>query len=159
MLLKVEADGDSWLADVGFGGSGPLLPLLLVAGREQRQFIWTYQLVREQDAWVLQGRHQDQWSDFYTFTMEPQETVDYEVANYYISTHPDSPFTHTLAAQRPTPEARYLLRNRELIVERASGSETTTIADGELPTVLQRFFGLTLPAGADIPDWPWGWRG
>jgi N-hydroxyarylamine O-acetyltransferase len=159
MLLKVEADGESWLADVGFGGSGPLLPLQLAAGREQRQFLWTYRLVREQDAWVLQGRHQDEWSDFYTFTMEPQEIVDYVVANYYVSTHPDSPFTRTLAAQRPTPEARYLLRNRELIVERASGSETTTIADGELPAVLRRYFGLTLPADANVPDWPWGWRG
>jgi N-hydroxyarylamine O-acetyltransferase len=159
MLLKVEADGEPWLADVGFGGSGPLLPLQFVAGREQRQFLWAYQLVREQDAWVLQGRHQDRWSDFYTFTMEPQEVVDYVVANYYVSTHPDSPFTRTLAAQRPTPEARYLLRNRELIVERASGSETTTIADSELPNVLQHFFDLTLPAGATIPDRPWGWRG
>jgi N-hydroxyarylamine O-acetyltransferase len=159
MLLRVDAEGESWLADVGFGGSGPLLPLRFAPGRDQRQFLWTYRLVKEADTWVLQGRQPDHWLDFYAFSMEPQEVVDYEVANYYVSTHPDSPFTRTLAAQLPTPEARYLLRNRELIVERAGGSEISTISEAELPGILQRLFGLVLPPGAIIPDCPWGWRG
>jgi N-hydroxyarylamine O-acetyltransferase len=159
MLLRVEVENESWLADVGFGGSGPLLPLRFAVGREQRQFLWTYRLVKEADTWVLQAQCPGGWQDFYAFTMEPQEVVDYEVANYYVSTHPDSPFTRTLAAQLPTPEARYLLRNRELIVERAAGTETRTIPDAELPDVLHRHFDLTIPPGITIPDCPWGWRG
>lgn len=159
MLLRVDVENESWLADVGFGGSGPLLPLRFAVGREQRQFLWTYRLVKEADIWVLQAQRSEGWEDFYAFTPEPQEVVDYEVANYYVSTHPDSPFTRTLAAQLPTPEARYLLRNRELIVERAAGTETRTISDAELPDVLHRLFGLRIPPGVAIPDCPWGWRG
>src|SRR5579883_2947947 len=51
MLLKVEADGGPWLADVGFGGGGLILPLPLAAGAESRQHSWTYRLTREAGTW------------------------------------------------------------------------------------------------------------
>jgi N-hydroxyarylamine O-acetyltransferase len=159
MLLRVEAGGESWLADVGFGGSGPLTALRLVPGAEQRQFLWSYRLTEEGGVWVLQGKTPGGWQDFYAFTLERQELVDYEVANYYVSTHPDSPFTRSLVAQRPTPEARYLLRNRELTVETAAGGETRNVSDAELPNVLARLFGLTVPDGTTFPDRPWVWGG
>jgi N-hydroxyarylamine O-acetyltransferase len=159
MLLAVEAEGGPWLADVGFGGSGPLLPVRLDDRGEQRQFLWSFRIVDEGAARVLQGGVPGGWQDFYTFTPEPQELVDYEVANHYVSTHPDSAFTKTLAAQLPTPEARFILRNRELTVERGTGSETRTVGDEELPDVLVKMFGLTLPPGATLPDRPWGWGG
>jgi N-hydroxyarylamine O-acetyltransferase len=157
MLLVVETDDGHWMADVGFGGSGPLLPLRMQPGEEQRQFLWTYRLVEEAGTWVLQARQADGWQDFYAFTLEPQEVVDYEVTNHYVSTHPDSPFTRTLAAQRPTPEARYLLRNRELTVERGDATETRTVSEDELPRVLAELFGLAIPPGTTIPDRPWAW--
>jgi N-hydroxyarylamine O-acetyltransferase len=159
MLLAVEADGGPWLADVGFGGSGPLLPLRLDDRGEQRQFLWSYRVAEEGGARVLQGGGPGGWQDFYAFTPEPQELVDYEVASYYVSTHPDSPFTRTLAAQLPTPVARYLLRNRELTVDRGTGSEARTVTDDELPEVLSKMFGLSLPAGVVLPDRPWEWGG
>jgi N-hydroxyarylamine O-acetyltransferase len=157
MLLKVEAGGVSWLADVGFGGSGPLAALRLVPGVEQLQFLWSYRLVEEGGLWVLQGKSPAGWQDFYAFTLERQELIDYEVANHYVSTHPDSPFTRALAAQLPTPDTRYMLRNRELTVETAAGSDTRTISDAELPEVLARDFGLTVPPDATFPDRPWVW--
>ena len=157
MLLAVDADGTRWIADVGFGGSGLLQPIPLSAGAETRQSLWTYRLVKEDAAWVLQSRRAEAWEDFYAFTLEPQEVVDYEVASYFVSTHPDSPFTRTLAAQLPTTEARYLLRNRELTIERASGMEVRTLTDEELPQILRDPFGLEIPAGAIIPNRAWGW--
>jgi N-hydroxyarylamine O-acetyltransferase len=157
MLLRLDFGAEAWIADVGFGGSGPLLPLRLEAGLEQPQYFWKYRLVEQAGMWVLQARRPGGWEDFYAFTLEAQHDVDYEVASYYVSTHPDSPFTRTLAAQRPSPEARYLLRNRELTVERETGVESRTIADDELADVLKTHFGLTLPAGADMPDRPWVW--
>lgn len=158
MLLRLDVDGELWIADVGFGGSGPLLPLRLAAGDEQPQFLWTYRLVEEAGAWVLQCRRSGGWEDFYGFTLEPQHDVDYEVANHYVSTHPDSPFTRSLAAQRATPEARYLLRSRELTID-AGRVETRAVAEGELLGVLDTLFGLPLPAGTVIPDRPWVWGG
>lgn len=159
MLLLVELDDGPRVADVGFGGSGLLVPMRLEAGPEQRQFRWAYRLVREACGWVLQGgRPGGGWDDFYTFTLEPQEPVDYEVANYYVSTHPDSAFTRTLAVQLPTPECRHILRNRELTTDRGDRVEAREVTDDELPELLARVFGLAVPAGTTFPNHPWGWR-
>jgi N-hydroxyarylamine O-acetyltransferase len=141
-----------WLADVGFGGDGLLEPLRLVEGREARQAAWTYRLMREDDTWVLQSRRGDGWFDLYSFTREPQYPVDYEVANYFTATHPDSIFRKMLTAQRTTPEARYVLRNRTFTVQRAGGvSERTLTSDDELRGVLAETFGLEFPPGTCFP--------
>jgi N-hydroxyarylamine O-acetyltransferase len=152
MNLVVDVDGSSWLADVGFGGDGLLEPLLLVEGRESHQGAWSYRLIREDHTWVLQSLRGEGWFDLYAFTLEPQEPVDYEVANYFTATHPDSIFRKTLTAQRTTPDARYLLRNRTFTVERAGdASERTLTNDDELRDVLAETFGLEFPLGTRFP--------
>jgi len=70
------------------------------------------------------------------------------VANHYVSTHPDSRFVQTLIAQRSTREARHLLRNYELIVDRGGRSTTTAIgSDEELLRILDERFELHFPEG------------
>jgi len=148
MLLHVEADGASWLADVGFGGTGPLYPILLEPGRVSEQFAWSYRVVVDDGLWLLQALTAGSWQDQYAFTREPHYPVDFELANYYTSTHPTSHFVQTLTAQRVTPEARYILRNRELFVDRSTETSSRTIADDEeLLKVLADRFGLEFPAG------------
>src|ERR1700732_3402975 len=44
MLLKVDVDGGPWLADVGFGGEGLLLPVPMSPGDVSRQDCWTYRV-------------------------------------------------------------------------------------------------------------------
>jgi len=153
MLLLVEAEGGRWLADVGFGGEGLLLPVPFGAGEEVRHFAWSYRVVEAEAAgWVLQSRRDGAWLDLYAFTLEPQLAVDYEIANHYVSTHPDSRFVRTLTVQLPTPQRRMILRNRELIEDRGDAVTTRTLADdAELARVLQESFGLELPAGIRLP--------
>jgi N-hydroxyarylamine O-acetyltransferase len=149
MLLHVETGGTSWLADVGFGGTGPLYPVPLEPGRITDQFAWSYRVVDDGGFWVLQSLTAGSWQDQYAFTLEPQHPVDFELANYYTSTHPTSHFVQTLTIQRVTPAARYILRNRELLVDRG-GDQTVSraIADEEeLLQVLADPFGLEFPAG------------
>src|SRR3954471_2052207 len=45
MLLRVDVEGWPWLADVGFGGDGLLLPVPLVAGRVAHQYAWAFRVV------------------------------------------------------------------------------------------------------------------
>lgn len=148
MLLQVEADGAPWLADVGFGGDGPLQPVPLAVGESVRQFDWSYRVVREADLCVLQSCLEGNWQDLYAFTPEPQYDVDFEVANHYVSTHPASRFVQTLTAQRATPEARYILANRELTVVRGTVTDVRTIeGDDALLRVLDDTFALRFPPG------------
>jgi len=150
MLLLVDAGGDRWLADVGFGADGLLRPVPLDGGRPAEQGPWTYRVRPETDGrHVLQILRRDgTWFDLYVFTLEPQHPVDFEVANHYTSTHPDSRFTVTLTAQRTTPTARYALRGEELLIDRGGKQETRTVADpDELLDVLAELFRLRFPAG------------
>ena len=151
MLLLVSVAGSRAIADVGFGGEGLLRAVPLALGVEAPQYLWTYRLVEEGRHYVLQTRRPDGWIDMYAFTLEPHERVDYEVSNHFTSTHPASPFRTTLIAQRPTPEARYILRDRQLTTDTGDSVTTRSIADAELLDVLRETFGIELPEGTTFP--------
>lgn len=151
MLLLVEAEDSHWLADVGFGGEGLLLPVPFGTGEEVQHYAWRYRVIEEAGAgWVLQSQRDGDWHDLYAFTLEPQLAVDYEIANHYVSTHPRSRFVQTLTVQLPHPERRLILRDRELAEDRGAsvGAASRTLADEvELLQVLRQDFGLDFPPG------------
>jgi len=148
MVLLVEADGQRWIADVGFGGEGLLLPVPFGNSEESRQFLWSYRAVPDGDRWVMQSKRDGEWIDMYAFTLERQELIDYEVANHYTSTHPSSRFVQTLAAQLPGRQSRLILRNRELTIDRGGAVDTRVLRDqDEILIVLAESFGLEFPAG------------
>jgi len=148
MLLRVDIAGEPWLADAGFGGEGLLRPIPMALDEEVSRGDRRYRLVAEGDTWVLQSSKIDTWQDLYAFTQEPQHLVDYEVASYYVSTHPTSVFIRTLTAQRVTRDTRAVLRNQDLILESNRTEQHRTIDDpDELLVVLAEIFGLSFPPG------------
>lgn len=154
MFLMVAAEGGEWVADVGFGGEGLLLPVPFGGGREARHYAWTYRIIEEKPGqWLLQSKRSEGWGNLYCFTLDPQTPADCEMANFYTSNHPDSPFVSTLTAQLPTPEARHVLRNRELTVDRGGGRVERRVLrdDDEVLDVLAGTFGLRFPKGARFP--------
>lgn len=150
MLLLVRTGGADYIADVGFGGEGLLLPVPFRVGHPCRHYAWTYRLVEERAGqWLLQSLRDSGWSNLYSFTLEPQTLADYEMANHWTATHPDSPFVRALIVQLPTPEARHTLRNRELAVDRGAGrvERRTLESDEEVLRALSETFGLGFPPG------------
>jgi N-hydroxyarylamine O-acetyltransferase len=149
MALLVTLRDGAVLADVGFGADGPLEPVLLESGVEARAGIGAHRVRREDDVWVLEGRlAAGEWQDLYSFTLERQYPVDYEMANHFTSTWPESPFVKNLTAQRSRPERRLVLRNRELLTVDVRGAHTEAIRDPEhLLAVLDEHFGLRFPPG------------
>ena len=149
MVLKVRSEDGDWLADVGFGAAGLLFPLRFGERNAGRQFAWTYRLDEDAGQWVLRSLRDGAWADLYAFTLEPQLAVDFEVANHYVSTHPQSRFVQTLTAQRVLPEERRTLVNQELSIERATGIEHRGLSrgDAELLALLAEAFDLHFPAG------------
>jgi N-hydroxyarylamine O-acetyltransferase len=147
VLLLVEVVDERWVADVGFGTLGLLRPLPLVAGIISNQFGWEYCLTQAGGTWTLNAHLGGEWQPLYEFTLEPQCVVDLEMANYYVSTHPDSRFVQSLIAQRSTPEARYLLRNLDLIVNRGGEETVRTLQPEALLGVLAETFDLHFPTG------------
>ena len=142
--------------DVGFGGGGLLHPIPLVEAQVVRHYAWDYHLVREDSGWVLQSLADAQWMDLYTFTLDRQYRIDYEVANYYVSTHPASQFTQGLFVQQATPQARYFLHADTLTIDRGAGRasvQTLTDNDARL-AVLAETFDLHFPPGTTFDRFP-----
>jgi N-hydroxyarylamine O-acetyltransferase len=147
MTLRVEADGEGRLADVGFGAGSIPRSMPIEPGRDVDHFGWTFRLVDDGENRVLQARRPDGWADLYTFTFEPQHAVDYELANHYTSTHPDSPFTRTLTAQLSARERLLILRGHTLIEETPLGESISEVGEDELLGVLAERFTLVFPPG------------
>lgn len=155
MLLRVEADGKSWLADAGFGGNTPTGPLEFVPDVEQATPHEPFRLIRHDDSdWRLQLFAADAWQTLYRFDLQPQFPADYRVSNHWTSTHPDSHFVMGLTAARATSGRRLTLRNREL-AEHATGGVTTkrTLATtGEIRAALQDEFLIRSPDNPKLDE-------
>jgi N-hydroxyarylamine O-acetyltransferase len=149
MLLLVRLEGATWLCDVGFGGEGLLHPVLM-DGEAHGQFLNTYRVPKEGGLRVLQSHHHGAWEDLYAFVPEPRLPIDFEMANHYTSTHPESRFLKTLTAQLPGPEVRRILRNRAYAELRGDQAEGRELAPEELIPTMREVFGIELPAGASF---------
>ena len=151
MLLLVDLDGSPLIADVGFGGLSLTGPLRLQPDVEQATPHEPFRLVRAGDAFVMQAKIGDAWKALYRFDLHEQLLPDYEVANWYLSNHPESHFVNGLTAARADLDRRYALRNTELAVHHTNGTTErrllTTVA--ELRSTLEEVIRVTLP---DAPE-------
>ena len=96
LVLRVLLDGERWLADVGLGLGTLLAPLPFDPGDVHEQSGWRFRVVTDQHEHVLQTQGADGWVDVYGFVPQPVPLIDIEVANWFTSTHPRSPFVSGL---------------------------------------------------------------
>ena len=148
MLLRIDGlEGGPYIADVGFGGLTLTGPLRLVPDIEQATPHETFRLLETDGDYVLQVLIRDAWKPLYSFDLQPQLLVDYEVWNWHLEHHPDSPFVTNLMAARVTLDRRYGLFNNKLSIHVLNGeSQHTTLATAlELRGTLEHLFGIELP--------------
>jgi N-hydroxyarylamine O-acetyltransferase len=148
MLLKIEGvEGGTYIADVGFGGLTLTAPLRLVTDLEQPTPHETFRLVRREGDLVLQALLRDAWKPLYSFDLQPQRVVDYELSNWYLANHPGSPFVDNLMTARVTPDRRYGLFNNRLSTHYLHGESDQAVlaSPGEMQRVLESTFGIELP--------------
>lgn len=147
MLLRIELDGLTYIADVGFGGLTLTAPLLLEPGREQATPHETFRILEAGDHFRLQAAIGGDWRSLYRFDLQPQYEVDYSVTNYFLSTSPTSHFLSSVIAARAAPDRRYALRGNRLSIHHLGGrteqTEITTAA--ELADTLQGQLGIIIP--------------
>lgn len=147
MVLRVLLPEGPFLADVGFGGQGLLHPLAM-NGEPQRVFMDELRVLEEGGLRILQTRQGQEWQDLYAFAPEARAPIDFELANWFTSTHPESRFVKTLTAQLPGPECRHILRGLSYTRVTAAGAEERVLRRDELVPVLREVFGLEVPAEA-----------
>jgi len=152
MLLRVELEGQLYLADVGFGVMAPTGPLRLELDTEQETPHEPFRIRRWEEVYVLQAKVAGDWKSLYRFDLVEQFPADYEVSNWYTSTHPASPFVRSLLAARVEPDRRHTLTNTELNTYSLQGGREQHVLTsvGELRGALQEIFRLALPEAPEL---------
>jgi N-hydroxyarylamine O-acetyltransferase len=158
MLLRVELEGSSYLADVGFGGFTPACALELMLDERQEtpheprrlvsQGRWIDLSLHEPDAvLLLQAYFSDAWHSLCELTLEHMPETDREMANWYTSAHPRSHFREHLSVARTTPQGRVVLHDRELTFRGRRGALDTIVLDtyDQLLDALAEHFALKFP--------------
>jgi N-hydroxyarylamine O-acetyltransferase len=95
---------------------------------------WRWRLGRDGDFWVLHAGPVAEETELYAFRPdEPHYPSDFEVANFYVSEYPQSPFRHHVLVQRTTGDRRIRLEDHPPV---------TTVA--ELVTTLRDRIGIEI---------------
>ena len=148
LVLRARLDGEDWHADVGFGLGTPLEPLPWGAGEEHEQSGWRFRVVWEDPELVLQTLERGKWSDVYGLQPLPAPTVDLETSNWFVSTHPASPFVSGLIVACQDGEGRRTALSDwsgalQLVEQTPGGQETVEAVERErIPALLSERFGL-----------------
>jgi N-hydroxyarylamine O-acetyltransferase len=157
LVLRVNLDGASWHADVGFGLGTPLEPLPFGPGVAHEQSGWHFRIVEDGPELVLQTLAGQEWVDLYGFPPHPVPFVDLETSNWWISTHPHSPFVSGLIVSiqddHGTRTSLSDWSELALTEQTPAGKSVTPISREELPELLASRFaldGFALDAGGRL---------
>jgi N-hydroxyarylamine O-acetyltransferase len=136
----VELDGETWLCDVGFGGSGFRHPLLLKPDLEQEQLSEIYRL-HESDVhgFYLQKKisRAHDWEPLYTFKIDAALPVDLEMANFYTANSDDHVFRGGIIGTRMTERGRVTVSDHSFkVFDLVDGTLKKTVAT-EFPAYLE----------------------
>ncbi len=152
MALCVRIDEGPYLVDVGFGGRLLASPIRLAPDDAQTVGTDQVRLTETGGVYTLQVDTAGEWRDLYRFTLEPQVAADYEVASWYLGTHPSSFFRSNLLAERLTPKSRLSLFNTRLTQTSPDGeTDVRMLASArELAEVIHDDFGIVIPGSAEL---------
>jgi N-hydroxyarylamine O-acetyltransferase len=151
MLLKVDLPEGPYIADVGFGAWALSGPLKLLDDREQDTPHGPCRVGRAGDSYDVRTIVDGEWTTLYRFILEEQTPADYEVTNWYCSTHPNSGFTTQLMVARLPAGRRLGMLNHRFSVHYSDGrSERRELRSAEeIAHVLQSEFAIRLSEPRD----------
>ncbi len=151
-LLEVRIDGESWLADVGFGAGGLREPIPMRKDHEHEQAGARFRLADAGELGMMLQRHDGaQWRDLYSFERKPCLPVDYEFANYYLSNAPESFFVQARMCMIYAEHGLTSLFNDTFRVHTRDGLHEQTLEDGpEYLAALEEHFGIVLGPGDSL---------
>ncbi|WXL25954.1 arylamine N-acetyltransferase [Ectopseudomonas mendocina] len=163
LVTVVSIEGENYLYDPNFGGMSPTAPLSLSRiGQIQETPHEPYRLIPADASglnpdtltgmrFMLQAKVLGEWINLYAFDPEqPVATNDVKVANWYISTSPDSLFTQHLLMALATPNARINLMDNTVKIHSREGTTQQVL---ETPEDFKNFFETHLNMASGHVDY------
>jgi N-hydroxyarylamine O-acetyltransferase len=159
MFLTVRLPQGRFVVDPGFGPFASRIPIPLVDGAAPSGDYETHWMTRDGDRWMLRAQLGGKLMDAWVTTLEPEHPVDFEMGNYYTSTHPNSLFTNRLIIAALNEGGRVTAMNRDVNVWHGNTPSPVQLADRPaLRELLITHFGFDLPEVEHlkvpaIPEW------
>jgi N-hydroxyarylamine O-acetyltransferase len=152
LLILVSVDDVRYVVDVGFGRMVPTAPLRLDDEDAQTTPHESFRLTQHAGQYMLQARINGVWRAMYNFDLQVQQAIDFEIGNWYVTTHADSPLISQLMVARAEPRLRRTLNNGSYGIHPLGGiTQRRQITDvDELISLLQGEFGIRLPRDLDL---------
>lgn len=143
LLQTVEYQGEKYLVDCGFGIVTLTSPLLLNEEEPQQTPNGLFKITKNDKGYILWFL-KESWLPVYRFALESAEHADLEIANWYLSTHPQSGFKNNLVLSKADSGARYTYSNHVLNI-RYNNGEKKSVSIGDHAALYEMFesvFGL-----------------
>lgn len=156
MILLVHLEGEDYIADVGYGGLGPIIPIAMTLEKEQASYIHTYRLMRLGMEYRLEIKLEGEWKRLYDFSLLPQNDMDFKVGNWYTETHPDSTFTNLLVLGMVDKDRRYTMANRKFSTYFHDESKNEIVyleKDDDFVNTIQEVFKIDTASIGLEEDW------
>ena len=143
----VELNGRIWVCDVGLGTGGWTEPLLLETGRPQIQGDETFVIEAEAHDWFrVDWSRGERSRSVLRFPLAAAQPGDFVMANYFLSTRPDSVFTQSLMCKRPDADGRmFTIHNNHFRIDEAGMITETDLTPDNFEDILKKYFGIVLP--------------
>jgi N-hydroxyarylamine O-acetyltransferase len=151
MVLKVDLPEGPYIADVGFGAWALSGPLKLLDTSEQDTPHGPARVMPVGEYFDVQTVVDGEWTILYRFMLEEQTPADYEVSNWYCSTHPNSGFTTQIMIALLPAGRRLGMLNHRFSVHHSDGrTERRELKSAqEIADVLENDFLIRLPEPRD----------
>ncbi|MET3037108.1 arylamine N-acetyltransferase [Chryseobacterium sp. NRRL B-14859] len=143
LLLIADLDGKKYLVDCGFGTVTLTKPILLNEEEAQETPNGIFKISQKEGTYIL-WTWKEKWLPVYRFIPEHVEPVDLEIANWYLSTHPESNFKKNLVLSKVDENARYTYTDHVLNIRSNEGIKESVLIENDLQLfeILENTFGL-----------------
>lgn len=160
-FLQVSLAEGEFVADPGFGGLAPQVPVPLREGAEVTVDGIVHHWRHEGPWWTLCAEIPDapESRPLWSTALETCYPPDFDMGNHYTATCPASPFRQRLSLRALTPFGRVSVLGREVTWRDGPTVRRWPLRDRvELQTLLGEHFGIDLPEVLalkvpDIPEW------
>lgn len=144
VVIVVNIGNERWLCDTGFGSFGLRAPIgLHQLGQVIQQDNETFMLDKnERDEFVLKALVKGEWANQFGFDLQPMEWIDFSLANYYNSTHPDAIFVKQYLVMQQHAQGRTLLSGNQLKKFTGEQEIIAEVSPAQLDDVLWQEFSL-----------------
>lgn len=154
MFALVDLPEGQFVVDPGFGGLAATAPIPLVEVEwpdTVRDGHWFFRAGR---SWILRAAHGDAVLDLWATELSEDLPIDFVLSSHFVSTHPDSIFTHSLMINCFTKTGRISIMNRDVTIRDGSHTTAWKLEDTtNLHQLLLDRFGIDVPyvGGISIP--------